>query len=1037
MQPEWKGRLDHWIETLKKEFYEPLGNIDFKGFLTFDQLTLEQAQAREDFAPMPEGTQWGEEWQYAWMCAEIVLPEAAQGQRIVMNLNPGGESTLFLNGKSFGACRADWVKTPHHHYVDQTLTMDGQPGERFDLMVEAYGGHFYPQSALGGCSTGPVRPGDYEAPDPQLPRNTVGRNTFGIWYESAYQLWLDVQMLREIMEMGDPDALRTEKIEQALCDFTLMVDFEQPRAARLRDYERAREMLRPFMEAHNGSTAPDIYAIGNAHLDVAWLWPLQETERKTSRTFAQQLRLMDEYPDYKFIQSQPHLYWMCKQRYPELYQRIKQKIQEGQWIADGAMWVEPDTNMTSGESLIRQLVHGKRFYQQEFGVDCRLLWLPDTFGYTAALPQILKGCGVDYLTTQKIFWTYNGSDRFPYHYFTWQGMDGSEIKSFLHMEYESKVNAATIIDKWNHRVQRKHLDAFLLPFGYGDGGGGPTRDDVEQIVRQKDIEGAPKVHFDAPVTFFEDMERKHLPENRYVGELYFQCHRGTYTSQASVKRGNRKSELSLQETEFWSAAAMALKGADYPLEDMDALWKDVLLNQFHDILPGSSIGRVYVEAARLYEKVLAKSDDLAHAARGMLPYAQDGVTVFNSLSWNRRALVQLPEAFRSGAQDSAGNLIPVQANEQGALGFVTVPSCGFTSLTPYEVDAPYDGVSIDWTQDGIAMENALIRVEIGSSGEIRSILDKETHHERISGPANVFKMFKDVPRKFDAWDIDSMYELSPVELGGVVEQEIAMEGPLKCAVRIKRTLNESVLTQLISLEAGSRRVDFDTEIEWNELHKLLKVSFPTGIRAEQGYNEMQFGYVERPTHRSRPYDADRFEVCNHRYTALCDANQGAAVLNESKYGVSMMGDEIQLTLLRAAACPEMRADNGVHRFTYSYYVYNGSFLDSDVVRQGYQLNVPPVVEAGSCGMRSLFELDKANVVLETVKAAEDGSGDLIARLYESKRADTDAVLTINLPFKSLELCDMLENPISEISGDGGQVALHFHTFEIKTLRIKR
>ncbi|MGI6095427.1 MAG: alpha-mannosidase [Lachnospiraceae bacterium] len=1035
MQPEWKSRLDHWIHTLKQDFYEPLGEIDFQGFLTFDQLSVQQAMDRTDYVPMPAGTRWGEEWQYAWMRGEIVLPEKAKGHRIVMNLDPGGESTLFVNGQEFGACRAAWVNIPHHFYVDQTLSEDGTPGERFEIMAEVYGGHFIPQSPLGGCSTGPVRPGDYLPPDPKQPRTCVGVSTFGIWHETAYQLWLDVQMLREIMEMGDQNSLRTQKIEEALQQFTLTVDFEQSLEGRLKDYKTAREQLRPLMDAHNGSTAPDIYAIGNAHLDVAWLWPLQETERKTARTFAQQLRLMEEYPEYKFLQSQPHLYWMCMQRYPKLYEKIKQKIREGQWIADGAMWVEPDTNMTSGESLIRQLVHGKKFYQQEFGVDCRLLWLPDTFGYTAALPQILKGCGVDYLTTQKIFWNYNGSDPFPYHYFTWQGMDGSEIKSFLHMEYESKVNAATIIDKWNHRVQRKNMDAFLLPFGYGDGGGGPTRDDVEQILREKDIEGVPKVHFDSPVVFFHDMEKKHLPENRYVGELYFQCHRGTYTTQASVKWGNRKSELSLRETEFWASAASALKQEKYPLAQLDTLWKDVLLNQFHDILPGSSIARVYEEASKLYEQVLSQSSELVHHARSAFPYAKDGITVYNSLSWDRRALVQLPKEYRQGAQDSLGNNIPTQPNEQGTIALVTVPSCGFTSLTPYAAEKPEQLVTVTQTPDGVVLENRLIRVVINAAGEISSLLDKETGHQRISGSANVMKMFKDVPRKFDAWDIDSMYELSPVELSQDTEQKIVLEGPLKCSVSVTRKLHDSMMTQVISLEAESRRVDFETEIQWNELHKLLKVSFPTGIRAEQAYNEMQFGYVERPTHRSRPYDADRFEVCNHRYTALCDQNQGAAVLNESKYGVSMMGDAIELTLLRAATCPEMAADNGLHHFTYSYYVYNGSFLESDVVRQGYELNVPAGIEAGNSGTLSLFSVSCPNVILETVKAAEDGSGDLIVRLYESKRADTDAIVTINLPYESVVLCDMMENPVEEINSNDHQVALHFHTFEVKTLRI--
>ncbi|MEG0767376.1 MAG: alpha-mannosidase, partial [Clostridia bacterium] len=527
MQPEWKDRVGHWISTLEKEFYEPLEGIALEAFCTYEQFSPEQAE-QQRFAPMPIGTAWGHTWEYAWMRGNFELPKEAEGQRIVMDIRTGGESTLFVDGQAFGTRRAEWVKAPHHFLCDPVWTTGGRAGQTFHLLLEAYAGHDYPESPLGGCATGPVREGDYEPLSDDVMRRKMEQSTFGIWHEEAYQLWLDVSMLADILTKIEPNALRAADIEKGLQRFTLLVDFEQPRAQRLADYIRARAALAPLLEAHNGSTTPHFYAIGNAHIDICWLWPYRETERKVARTFAQQVRLMDMYPTYRFIQSQPQAYQICKTLYPKLYEKIKEKIKTGQWIADGSMWVEPDTNMTSGESLIRQVVHGKRFYQEEFGVDCQLLWLPDTFGYSAVLPQILKGCGVKYLTTQKIFWTYNGSDRFPYHYFTWQGMDGSEITSFLHMDYTSRTDAATVISRWNDRVQRHDLRAFLLPFGYGDGGGGPTRDHIENVLRERDVEGVPQVTFDGPQTFFEDCAKEGAPANRYVGELYFQCHRGTY-----------------------------------------------------------------------------------------------------------------------------------------------------------------------------------------------------------------------------------------------------------------------------------------------------------------------------------------------------------------------------------------------------------------------------------------------------------------------------------------------------------------------------
>ena len=442
MRPEWEGRLNNWLATLEKEFYEPLGELALEGFCTYDLLDPDEAE-RQVFAPMPVGTAWGRTWEYCWLRGDIVLDERARGQKIVMDLRAGGEATLFVDGEVFGTRRAEWVHVPHHYICDQILTLDGQPGQRFHMLMEAYAGHDYPERSFNTCATGPVREGDYEPRDEQELRQVVGRSSWGIWHEEAYQLWLDATTLRDLLSVTDDTSLRAARIEEALEAFTLAVDFEQPREARLWDYVRARELLRPALEARNGSTMPRFAAVGNAHIDVCWLWPYRETQRKVARTFAQQLRLMELYPDYKFIQSQPQTYLICKQLYPRLYERVKGKIRAGQWIADGSMWVEPDTNMTSGESLIRQLIHGKRFYKEEFGVDCRLLWLPDTFGYSAALPQILKGCGVEHLTTQKIFWTYNGADRFPYHYFTWQGMDGSEITTFLHMDYTSRTDVAT------------------------------------------------------------------------------------------------------------------------------------------------------------------------------------------------------------------------------------------------------------------------------------------------------------------------------------------------------------------------------------------------------------------------------------------------------------------------------------------------------------------------------------------------------------------------------------------------------------------
>ena len=687
MSAEWKDRLKHWMHTLQQDLYQPLGEISVEGFLTMEELSLQEASAQA-FAPMNSGTRWGKSYEYCWLRGALTLSEAARGKPVVLDLKTGGETTVFVDGVSFGTYRAGWLQIPHHYIVDNWLTESGEPGRTYEIMLEAYAGHFFPESALGGCATGPVLPGLYEDCAVEGERATLGHITYGIWNEEAYQLWLDMETLSLLGDQVPEESLRAARIAEALEKATLIADFEQDTEARTASYRAAREALRPALAAKNGTDIPDFYAIGNAHLDLAWLWPTEETGRKTSRTFAAQLRLIERYPEYKYLQSQPAAYVMCRKHYPELYERIKKAIRGGQWIAEGAMWVEPDTNMTSGESLARQLIHGKRFYRKELGVDSRVLWLPDSFGYSAALPQLLKASGVKYLVTQKIFWSYNDSDRFPYHYFTWKGADGTGIDTFLPTSYTYRTDPQEICSTWKNRVQKNRLDAFLVPFGYGDGGGGPTRDHIEFALREKNLQGMPGMRLEGPVQFFEDMERKGGPAYIYNGELYFSAHRGVFTSQAAIKRGNRKAELALREAEMWGAlASWMLKDYTYPLETMDAAWKLLLFNQFHDILPGSSSGKVYERARAEHQQIIREAEAVRTGAAEALT-AGEGFTVFNSLSFGRDCLVSLPDAFRTGAALRDGTPVPCEITETGVRALLRVPACGTQTVYPAKQTVP-------------------------------------------------------------------------------------------------------------------------------------------------------------------------------------------------------------------------------------------------------------------------------------------------------------------------------------------------------------
>ncbi|MCQ5384788.1 glycosyl hydrolase-related protein [Hungatella hathewayi] len=1061
MHSEYRDRINHWIRTLKEDFYTPVGTLNWEVFKTMEQLSYEEAGAGT-YERVEPGYTWGKTYEYAWFRTTLSLPEEAAGKRVVLDLCPGGESTVFVNGAAFGTYRADWVKQPHHFLVDNTLTREAKPGEVFDICMETYAGHFYAEAQDSGCATGPVLPGLYRDELTEGARRTLGEGTYGIWDEDAYQLFMDVETLSSLLKILDEDSLRAARVAEALEQFTLIVDFEQEKEARSRDYRKARAALEPVLSAVNGSTTPVFSAIGNAHLDLAWLWPMAETYRKTARTFAAQLRLMEEYQDYKFIQSQPACYEMCRQYYPELFEEIRKAVKKGQWIAEGAMWVEPDTNMAGGEALIRQLLYGKAYYKKMFAVDSRMLWLPDTFGYTAALPQILKKCGVDYLVTQKIFWSYNEGEQFPYHYFTWRGMDGSEIDAFLPTNYTYYTSPEEMNTVWKNRVQKRSLDTFLIPFGYGDGGGGPTRDHIEFIERQKNLEGGVRIEMENPVDYFERMESRGGPSNTYVGELYFTAHRGTYTSQAAVKRWNRRAEFAMRDLELWASAAASMpagsgmvpdgenaagSGYRYPAEETERLWKETLLNQFHDILPGSSIHRVYEEAESYLGRVCEEAGKFCRDAVTSLIQEGEGLTVFNSLSFPRVCLIDVPENYGTGARTLDGETVPVYTDGKTVtarimvppLGAVTVVPCGDGETAPEavkETGLTLPPAVVKAEGDGFVMENDRLRVTVASNAEITSYVLKENGREFAETPMNHFRLFKDVPRKFDAWDIDSNYREQEIEGAFDVKVEIICAAGARAALRATGKIGSSSFCQDITLAVGESRVEFRTEIDWHELHRLLKVSFPTILYGEYGINEMQFGYVERPMHRSRAYEKERFEVCNHRYSAVCDGGNGFAVLNDCKYGISMEDGALELTLLRAGACPDMQADNRVHTFTYGAAAWNGSFQESDVVKQGYEINVPPLVINGITNTFSLADTGSDHIVIEAVKLAEDGSGDLIFRLYECKKRIDSTAVKINLPVKAAWLCDMLENKEEEVCVTDGAVILDFRAFEIKTVRIE-
>jgi alpha-mannosidase len=740
-----------------------------------------------------------------------------------------------------------------------------------------------------------------------------------------------------------------------------------------------------------------VTAVGHAHIDTAWEWPVREARRKVARSWSTQLALMDEHPDYVFAASQPAQYEWMKTSYPDIYRRIKEKVAAGQWEPVGAMWVEADCNLPSGESLARQLLHGKRFFMQEFGYETRILWLPDVFGYPGNLPQLMSAAGCNFFLTQKLSW--NDTNKPEHHTFMWEGIDGSRI--FTHFPPADTYNGNFTREEveWSIRnfKDRHSSDRSLYLFGWGDGGGGPQEEMIESAHRLGVELGRASAFFDAASSESHDLTTA-------VGELYFELHRGTYTSQSRTKRWNRLAQNALRDAEMWSVAA----GGDYPAGELEALWKTLLLNQFHDILPGSSIDWVYEEAERDLAQVTQRATEISDAAMLAIVGKGEELVAFNSTSHPRTEVVSL-----------GGEYVRIEA-----------PSCGWAVVVPYASEA-----AVEMTDH--SMENELLRVEWDDYAVLTSIWDKVVGREVLSGPGNLFQLHDDNPRNWDAWDLDSEYRDSSIDLRAV-EKVQQRGGGLRGLLTLGRSFGESRLFQLMSLDAGSRVLRFETFVEWRERHKMLKVAFPVTVSSREATYEIQFGHLRRPTHQDTSRAKAMFEVCGQRWADLGDGGYGVALLNDCKHGYEIHGSVMRLSLLRGPTHPDPTADLGGHQFTYALMPYPGDFREAGVIEAAEDLNSPLLPASGNLtagSSRSLIEIDTRQVIVEAIKRAEDSDA-VIVRLYEAWGGDCKVRLKTTLPASRAFLCDLLERDRAEVPMNGGVIELTLTPFKILTLKLE-
>lgn len=972
---------------------------------------------RLDYRPIAVGDVWGHAWEPAWFHLTGRVPSAWRDKQVVAHLDVGGEGLVFLpDGRALQGITNGSVFDSDFGRDIVPLYDRCQGDENVDLWIEASSNALFGLFAnLDPNEDASDRFGYYDA--------KLNQARLAVLDSDIWALRLDLRTIIGMIKALPEKSVRRARVirlaDEAIAEFGRSGG----------DPRICREVLQLVLKSPAAPSSLSVLAVGHAHIDTAWLWPVEETIRKCGRTFATQLDLIGRYPAYVFGASQAQHYAFVKEYYPELYQRVKAAIIAGRWEVQGGMWVEADCNVTGGESLIRQILHGKNFFRDEFGVDIDNLWLPDVFGYSAALPQILRKSGIDYFLTQKLSWSQFND--FPHHTFRWQGIDGSEVVTHFPPEnnYNSPLTPEYVIAAEERFKEKDFIDEFISLFGIGDGGGGPKEEYIELGRRMADLEGAPRVRFGTAMEFFHGLDKYFDRLPVWVGELYLELHRGTFTTQAAVKRANRQLEHRLRALEF---LASCLPMDAYPQESLDTLWKTTLLNQFHDILPGSCINPVYKTTRVQHTEALGRCDSLMHDIAGTLFEKSDGnLVLFNTLSCRYEGAVVLPAQWHGcGLKDDSGAMVPTQTEGERLVALVDVPPCSLVTLS--KTDARPDETR---SPASLVLENDRIRYGFDTEGRLAACHDKELQRDILpSGQmGNILTLYEDRPNDWDAWDVDLFYESVPVETARITAVEPLPSGPVRQGIRLCFQIGQSEIVQEVYLGRHGKRLDFETAVAWREKHRMLRVAFPVDVLTDRASFDIQYGYVTRPTHRNTLWDIARFEVVGHRYADLSGHDFGAALLNDGKYGYKVVGNTLDLNLLRSPNYPDPEADQGEHRFTYSFLPHAGDLVHSDVVPQAAQLNQGLVVLDGcSAGKRAFpIHLTGDGVSLEVVKKAEKESC-LILRLVETLGRHSTARLETDWPKAHLVETDLME------WRDGPRhplpVTVHLKPFEIRTYK---
>ncbi|WP_166996645.1 alpha-mannosidase [Paramicrobacterium fandaimingii] len=956
-----------------------------------------------DFAPFEVGTSWGPAWGTTWFKLTGEVPDAWSGRRVEARIDLGFDVTMTGFQCEALVYRADGtpVKSvnPRNQWVPISDAAAG--GEPIELYLEAASNPVL----LDDHPFLPTQQGDIETSSPE-PLYRTRRMELAVFEPEVFELSLDLGVLLDLQAQLPPTGPRRLRVLQALDNALDRLDLQNI----VETASDARAELRDVLDSPAEASSHRIAAIGHAHIDSAWLWPVRETIRKVARTTSSMTELIDSDPDFLYGMSSAQQYEWIKQHRPEVYERVKDAVAKGRFLPLGGMWVESDTVMPTGESIARQFAYGQRFFEKEFGIRSKGVWLPDSFGYSPALPQLMRRAGFEWFFTQKISW--NQRNVFPHHSFLWEGIDGSRM--FTHFPpmdtYSSELSGAEVAKSSRQFTESRVATQSIAPVGWGDGGGGTTREMTGTARRLANLEGSARVQWRHPDEFFDAAKAELTDPAVWVGELYLELHRGTLTSQHATKAGNRRAEQALIEAELWAATAAVRDGAAYPYDELDRLWKLLLLQQFHDILPGTSIAWVHREAAAAFAAIIADARAISHAARHTL--AGDG----------DRKLVFSPTSI-SGP-------VPLGAAPLGAA--------------PAAASGPF--VSLTERDGGFVLQNELVTVTISTEGLVTSAIDARSGRDAIAPgqAANLFQLHQDFPNKWDAWDIDTFYrnrvdELRDTDsLAGQVVDGTA-------EITLERRFSASSLRQTISLAPRSRTVMLRTEIDWNETEKLLKLAFPLDVQAANTEAETQFGFQARPTHVNTSWEAAKFETSMHRFVLVREPDFGVALVNDSIYGYDTTRDStdagvsttVRLSLLRAPRFPDPATDHGTHVITTGLVI--GATPES-ATAAGIELNAPATLVTGANDVAPLVCVTGSasasgdGIVVSSVKLADDRSGDVVVRVYESRGHRAAGALDVGFAHNGIREVSLIEDEIPD-ARTGAEFSLT--PFEVRTFRIAR